>query len=69
MLVLTRYAGQSIVLGDSIRITILGTGRQVRLGIEAPKGVVVLREELADQRLVAPALPRAAEVSRTQAEA
>jgi carbon storage regulator len=48
MLVLTRKCGESILIGKSIRITVLqttDTGR-VRLGIEAPEEVKVLREEL-----------------------
>ncbi len=48
MLVLARKPNESIVIDDRIRVTILGVrGRQVRLGIEAPKEVSVRREELA----------------------
>jgi carbon storage regulator CsrA len=51
MLILTRKAGESLVIGDQIRITILEIrGKQVRLGVEAPPEVVVLREEIG-QRL------------------
>lgn len=47
MLVLTRKRGESIVSGDSIRITVVSVGEwQVRLGIEAPPDVTVYREEL-----------------------
>lgn len=48
MLVLTRAADQSIKIGPDIVVTVVRVGsRTVRLGIEAPPGVVVLREELA----------------------
>ena len=47
MLVLTRKAGESIVIGSHIRVTILELqGRQVRLGIEAPSDVSVHRGEV-----------------------
>jgi carbon storage regulator len=47
MLVLSRRESQRIRLGDAIVITVLRlSGDKVRLGIEAPNDVVVLREEL-----------------------
>jgi len=47
MLVLSRKTSQRIKLGDSIVVTVVRvTGDKVRLGIEAPPNVVVLREEL-----------------------
>ncbi|MBU0598203.1 carbon storage regulator CsrA [Patescibacteria group bacterium] len=47
MLILTRKLGESITIGDNIKITVLGIyGRQVRIGIEAPLKVVVHREEI-----------------------
>lgn len=47
MLVLSRKETQKIRLGDSIVITVVRlTGDKVRLGIEAPKEMVVLRDEL-----------------------
>ncbi len=47
MLVLSRKQSERIKLGDSIVITILRLGRdKVRIGIEAPTDIVVLREEL-----------------------
>ncbi len=52
MLVLTRKLEQTIRIGDSILVTILRIERgQVRIGIEAPREVPVLRGEL---RLNAP---------------
>ncbi|HSG99692.1 MAG TPA: carbon storage regulator, partial [candidate division Zixibacteria bacterium] len=42
MLILTRKLGESITIGDNIKVTVLGVyGRQVRLGVEAPLDVVV----------------------------
>ena len=47
MLVLTRKVGESLILSHGIRITVIDIkGRQVRVGIEAPAGVAVHREEL-----------------------
>lgn len=48
MLVLSRKAGESIVIGDKvITFTVLGiNGNQVRIGVNAPKDVDVHREEI-----------------------
>ena len=47
MLVLTRKQQEQIQIGDNIKITLIRVkGRTVRLGIEAPSGVRVLRTEL-----------------------
>lgn len=47
MLVLTRKLGEGIVIGDKIRVVIVEVkGKQVKLGIEAPPGVPVHREEV-----------------------
>ena len=47
MLILTRKLGQSITIGDDIKVTVLGIhGRQVRLGVTAPQKVIVHREEI-----------------------
>ena len=47
MLVLSRRESERIRLGDSIVLTVVSlTGDRVRLGIDAPTDVVVLREEL-----------------------
>ncbi len=50
MLVLSRKIGQKILVGDEITITVVRlTSGGVRLGIEAPPEMPVVREELADQ--------------------
>lgn len=50
MLILTRRVGESLNIGDSIKITLLGIkGNQVRVGIEAPRDVEVHREEIYDK--------------------
>lgn len=47
MLVLSRKESQRIKLGDSIVVTIVRvSGDKVRIGIEAPPDLLVLREEL-----------------------
>ncbi len=47
MLVLTRKASEQIQIGDQVIITILQVkGQSVRIGIEAPREVLVLRAEL-----------------------
>lgn len=49
MLVLSRKRGERIVIGEHIAITILGVkGNVVSIGIEAPEGVPVHRQEVAD---------------------
>ena len=47
MLVLTRRANQSIMIGHEIVVTVLEVrGDQVRLGIKAPRSIDVHREEI-----------------------
>ena len=47
MLVLTRRANQSIVIGSDVTVTVLEIrGDQIRLGITAPRDVTVHREEV-----------------------
>lgn len=47
MLVLTRRANESIVIGSDVVVTVLEVrGDQVRLGIRAPRSVSVHREEV-----------------------
>ncbi|MDO5111894.1 MAG: carbon storage regulator CsrA [Clostridia bacterium] len=50
MLVLTRKVEESLLLGSEIRVTVLGvTGDKVRLGVDAPRTVKILRGETLDQ--------------------
>ena len=57
MLVLSRCEGEKILVGDDIVITVCRVnGSQVRIGIEAPREILVIREELKNdpkQRIVA----------------
>jgi len=47
MLILTRKLGESINIGDNIKVSVLNiSGLQVRIGVEAPPDVVVHREEI-----------------------
>ena len=47
MLILTRKLGESITIGDDIKITFLEIrGKQIRVGVVAPKHIAVHREEI-----------------------
>lgn len=47
MPVLDRYKGESIIIGDNIKVTILGRkGDEVRIGIQAPRNIKIIRAEL-----------------------
>ena len=50
MLILTRRTHESLFIGDRIKITVLAMGGgQVKIGIEAPPEVIVLREEVLER--------------------
>jgi carbon storage regulator len=52
MLVLSRKLGEKIQISENITITVLEIDRgKIRLGIDAPRSVTVLRQELANQSL------------------
>jgi carbon storage regulator len=47
MLILTRQAGEAITIGDGVKVVVLGVDRRgVRIGIEAPSHVRILRAEI-----------------------
>jgi len=47
MLILSRRMGESIQVGDSVTVTVLGVARgQVKVGIEAPRDLAVHRQEV-----------------------
>ena len=47
MLILSRRAGESVTIGNDIKVRVVSvSGNQVRLGIEAPREIKVLREEI-----------------------
>lgn len=48
MLVLTRRAGGSIMIGDNVKVTVLSTNEhgEVRVGITAPREIEVHRQEI-----------------------
>jgi carbon storage regulator CsrA len=46
VLVLTRKVDEAVILGDHIKVKVIQIrGKQVRLGIEAPPGILIIREE------------------------
>lgn len=61
VLVLTRRIGEVLFINDNIEVKILGIhGTQVRIGIEAPKEVVVHREEVRERIKEGKAHPKSA---------
>lgn len=47
MLILTRKTNETIYIGDDVKITVLGVNNGIaRIGIEAPRGIHIIREEL-----------------------
>ena len=47
MLILTRRVGETLMIGDQVTVTVLGLqGRQVKVGISAPRHVAVHRKEV-----------------------
>lgn len=48
MLVLSRRKGEQLIISDDIIITVLESGDEIKLGIDAPKKVKIIRKELLD---------------------
>ena len=47
MLILTRKVNESLLVGDDVKLTVLGIkGGQIRIGISAPRDVAVHRQEI-----------------------
>jgi carbon storage regulator len=74
MLVLTRKLNERIAIGENIIITVVGVrGKHVRIGIEAPPEVSILRDELcryprpAATTAAGPVAPRTARTARPAA--
>ncbi len=52
MLILSRRIGESLMIGDDIEVKVFDvSGNNVRLGIQAPDDVVILREELYEDQV------------------
>ncbi len=65
MLILTRRVGETIIIDNNIKVTVLATkGNQLRLGIDAPADVEVHREEIY-QRIYGLASEDGAEIGST----
>ncbi len=48
MLILTRMLGESIIIEDNIKVTVVDINyQQIKLGIDAPKHITINREEVA----------------------
>ena len=49
MLILTRRIGEQLLIGNDIKVVVLSIkGNQIRIGIDAPDDVKIMREELLD---------------------
>ncbi len=67
MLVLSRKQNERIRVGESVVVTVVRvSGDKVRIGIEAPPNVRVLRDELEDESLGTVTLDAAAELPLTR---
>jgi len=53
MLILTRKVGESLIISDDMKVTVLGIkGNQIRIGVSAPREVAVHREEIYNRILL-----------------
>ena len=47
MLILTRRINESLIVGDDVKVTVLSVkGKQIKLGVTAPREIAVHREEI-----------------------
>ena len=47
MLILTRKLGESVIIGDDVKITVVEVSKQqIKLGVDAPKNITIHREEV-----------------------
>ena len=54
MLILMRRKGETIQIGEAVRVTVVSVeGGQVRIGVQAPRDIIVDREEIAERRRAA----------------
>lgn len=68
MLVLSRKESEKIMLGDSIVLTIVRvSGDRVRLGIEAPSDMLILRKELDQTGIPAQSIPPSVDLTSAMA--
>lgn len=55
MLVLSRKVGEKILIGDNISVTVVRVAQgTVRIGVEAPDDLAIVREEIKDQQRTGP---------------
>lgn len=65
MLILTRKIGETLMVGDDTKVTVLeSNGGQMRLGIEAPRTTSVHREEIYNRIQAEADLPDQSSISR-----
>lgn len=50
MLIISRKPGESFLIGEDIEVVILGMDGKVRIGINAPESVPILRHEIAETK-------------------
>ncbi len=47
MLILTRKLGESVIIGDDVKITVIEVNKHhIKLGVDAPKNIIIHREEV-----------------------
>ena len=69
MLILSRRIGESLFIGDDVRLTVLGEqGGRVRIGVSAPRAVAVWREEVYERVRAEPSSPSARRLESVEYE-